>query len=73
MTSEKLLCQTSSSLTDLGVASAFNRERRSRERERERNFPQSLDLQLYPHMINIRQGGLCTGSSMSNYGATVSD
>lgn len=36
-------------------------------------FPQRMDLQLYPHMINITQGGLCTGSSMSNYGPTVSD
>lgn len=32
-----------------------------------------MDLQLYPHMINIAQGGLCTGSGMSNYGPTVSD
>jgi len=39
---------------------------------KEGEFPQKLDLQLYPHMINITQGGLCTGSSMSNYGPTVS-
>lgn len=39
----------------------------------ERNFPQRLDLHFYPGKINRRQGGLCTGSSMSNYGPTVSD
>lgn len=40
---------------------------------KEGEFPRRMDLQLYPHMINITQGGLCTGSSMSNYGPTVSD
>lgn len=43
-----------------------------RVHEREGEFPQRMDLQLYPHMINITQAGLCTGSSMSNYGPTVS-